>query len=243
MLQFDLHVHTSFSLDALISPRSLPHLARTHGLDGVAVVDHGTVRGALAAMAAVHAATAFLVIPGAEYPTEYGHVLGLFLHEDLPLGKPGLRRGVPVWPLAEVVAAVHAQGGLAALAHPFQHGWCQIPAEVMIQLDAVEVVNARATRRFPEANRQAAELASRYGLPGWGGSDAHFPPELGRGRTLIPWEGKGDPDLMTLKHLLTSPALQTCTVSANGVIGRFQYWSKVGRILREIRQMGRRWHE
>jgi len=39
-------------------------------------------------------------------------------------------------------------------------------------------LNARTT--FPADNRLARELASRWGLPGSAGSDAHAPFEIGR---------------------------------------------------------------
>ena len=44
-LKIDLHVHTSFSKCALLSPDTLAHHAARRGLDGVAVTDHNTMQG------------------------------------------------------------------------------------------------------------------------------------------------------------------------------------------------------
>lgn len=121
-LLLDLHSHSVYSGDSLLLPREMVRLARERGLNGIAVTDHETVQGGLAARTA-NDDPAFLVIPGVEYATEYGHVVGLFLERELdglPVRRHPAERMMRV-PFQQVVHAVHAQGGLAVLAHPYQN--------------------------------------------------------------------------------------------------------------------------
>ncbi len=189
MRWLDLHTHTHLSADGATTPRALAAAARRAGLDGVAVTDHGTLEGALRVREAAEG-TGLLVIVGAEYATDVGHVLGLFLERELRLG------AAPRWPWREVLAAVREQGGLAVLAHPTRTHRSPDP-EVMAAMDGVEVYNARAEwSRFPRANaraRQAWEAARRLRggpLLATAGSDAHFPGEIGHGRCAV--AGTGD---------------------------------------------------
>jgi predicted metal-dependent phosphoesterase TrpH len=58
-------------------------------------------------------------------------------------------------------------------------------------LDFVEVFNARTT--FASDNRLARELATRWGLPGSAGSDAHAPVEVGQAFVEMPsFDGPAD---------------------------------------------------
>ena len=102
----------------------------------------------------------FLVVPGIEYSTPVGHVVGLFLEEEPTVSLPG---GAPstAYPLDAVVAAIHEKGGIAVLAHPFE-ARMNLPADLFRTsgLDALEGYNGRAdSMRNPEANRMAQDLA------------------------------------------------------------------------------------
>ncbi len=184
----DLHTHSSYSDDSLVEPDDIVRIARERGLDGVAVTDHLTGAGGFQALS--HAAPGFLVIPGVEYPTEEGHVVGLFIQRE-PAVPP--LNGAPALPLDQVVAAIHAAGGIAVLAHPFESRK-QLPERLFEEsgLDAIECFNARAgALRNPRANAQAREYARKNGIPAAGGSDAHFAWEIGRGGCVIGELGSG----------------------------------------------------
>lgn len=193
-LRFDLHLHSSYSSDSRLAVRTILRVAREKGLAGVAVTDHGTVAGGLEA-AAANDDPSFLVIPGAEYATDAGHILALFLPGDLPL------RGQGPLPWREVVAAIRAQGGLAFLAHPFKHRR-HLPPDLLEALDGLETFNARASHGGNrQANKEAALLASRLALPVSGGSDAHWAAEVGNGW----WEVEADwerPSLEAVREML-----------------------------------------
>jgi predicted metal-dependent phosphoesterase TrpH len=106
-------------------------------------------------------------------------VIGLFLTERIPY----------VLPLAEVTGLIRAQGGLIYLPHPFDPGRSSL-GTVASQLcaegraDIIEIFNAKIEDQ--ERNRQAADLAARYGLPGAAGSDAHDPDGIGAAYLEMP---------------------------------------------------------
>src|SRR5690606_3903975 len=100
----------------------------------------------------------FVVIPGAEYATDAGHILALFIAGPISLeAGAGVRDRLP-W--AETVAAIHEAGGLAVLAHPFQRA-TRLDPGVLAGIDGIEAFNARTIcARNPRAAEQALELAA-----------------------------------------------------------------------------------
>ena len=171
MIEVDLHVHSWRSYDGLMTPRILLRSARRAGLAGIAVVDHGTIQGGVETAAANRDAS-FLVVVGQEIATDLGDVVGLFLTRDIRAASA-----------VEVIEEIHEQGGLAVLPHPFKHH-PQWPHHALVALDAVESVNARV--RHPYQTQAQEAIAVPYELTELGGSDAHFPWEIGRGRSLAP---------------------------------------------------------
>lgn len=180
-LRIDMHVHTRYSGDSWLDPAAVVSIAKARGLDGIAVTDHGTIRGGLEARAA-NRDPAFTVVVGAEYATDCGHVVGLFLERELELA----RVAGQVLRYAAVVDAIHAQGGIAVLAHPFQVrlDLAERAFSAEARADAIETLNARAVAaRNQAANAQAAEFAAKHGIPPLGCSDAHLAREIGCGLT------------------------------------------------------------
>ena len=170
----DLHVHTSASHDCLSEPADVLEAAREAGLDRIAVTDHDEIEGALAA----RSLDARRVIVGEEVRTAEGlDLIGLFLHRRIPPGAS----------FRETAGAVHAQGGLVYLPHPFDAHRGADEAffdEVADCVDAVEGLNARV--HDPERNRRARAWAAERDLPLGAGSDAHLLAEVGRARVRLP---------------------------------------------------------
>lgn len=172
--RFDLHIHSHHSEDSCLEVGEILKIARARGLHGVAICDHGTVRGSLEA-AARNPYSDLLVIPAAEYATEIGHIIGYFLQGELQLPAGG--RGCS-W--RQVVDAIRVQGGLVFIAHPFKRRSLMYTT-VWDNLDGIEVYNARvALRRRGQANWKAREASNLTGLPFSAGSDAHTLGEIGR---------------------------------------------------------------
>ena len=167
----DLHMHTSWSHDCAIEvPELLTH-AETEGLGAIAITDHNVFGGALEALAAT---TNLTVIPGEEVKTQdQGEVIGLFLNEEIPRGLP----------FAATVAAIHEQGGVVYLPHPFDR-MHSIPDAATLrrhldEIDVFEVYNARLL--FEGYNEEALRFARKYNLTMGAGSDAHVLQGVGTG--------------------------------------------------------------
>lgn len=174
-LTFDLHVHTHRSIDSAMEPKHIVKIMEKKGLDGIAVTDHNSIKGALEV--AKQAPSELHVIVGSEIKTTLGEILGLFLKEEISSSNP-----------IEVIDEIRAQGGLTILPHPFRaHVFTRsnllTNVEIIEQVDAIEVFNARTSNT---ANQQALHLAQETNKPMVAGSDAHFYPEIGRARTLFP---------------------------------------------------------
>ena len=86
----DLHCHTSASFDSLAAPASVVNAAVKRGLTHLAITDHGTIDGALAARAA--APEGFTVITGEEIRTAEGDLIAMFLHTAVAQGMPTTSR-------------------------------------------------------------------------------------------------------------------------------------------------------
>ena len=76
-VRFDLHIHSEHSPDGRMSLDEIVSCARARGLQGVAVCDHDR------ALTETWDAPDFLLIPGVELSTDQGHLLGLFVTEQI----------------------------------------------------------------------------------------------------------------------------------------------------------------
>jgi len=170
----DLHCHTSASFDCLSDPARVVEAAAKRGITHLAITDHDRIDGALSARTV--APEELTVIVGEEIRSADGDVVGLFLQEAIP---PGLTA-------EETVAAIHAQGGLAGVPHPFdrlrgsgvavRHD-LEVLERIASRLDYLETFNSRVP--FGDANDRAAVFAHERGVPGIAVSDAHFVGEVG----------------------------------------------------------------
>lgn len=222
----DLHAHSSASFDSLASVGSMIAKARRIGLTHLAITDHERIDGALRARD--RAPDDLRVIVGEEVRTTEGDLIGLFLERAVP---PGLTA-------AETAAAIHEQGGIVGLPHPFDRfrasGGSRAEEQrrgldaLAATVDYVEVHNARAYR---DANPRAAAFAAAHALPGTASSDAHSVMELGVAQTVV------DGPVEDAAGLLA--ALATATL----ITGRGSYlvraWTPVAKVLQRLRGNGR----
>jgi hypothetical protein len=174
--RYDLQVHTDASPCSSTPPRAVVAAATDAGLDGIAVTDHDTVRN----VAAVRdrAPPTLEVVSGVEVTTTEGHLLALGVERVPPQAAP-----------VDVIEWVHDQSGVAVLSHPFdalrEHYETDLSSLARV-VDAVEGINSRCV--LPRYNRRARSFAAAHGLPTTGGSDAHFPMEVGRAYTDVSGE-------------------------------------------------------
>jgi len=165
LIHADFHIHTIYSADSLIQPKTLVDMLVAHSFIKVAAVtDHDSVRGCKATVELASPYPDILVIPGVEISTEQGDVVVLGTN-DLP-PKP--------WTPEAVVDFAKSIGGVSIAAHPFRaYGMGERAGNYKV--NAIEVLNGGSSQ---EANNQAKELAKNLGLPGTAGSDAHQVSEL-----------------------------------------------------------------
>lgn len=174
--RIDLHTHTWASPDSLTDPRLLVEQARDLGLARVAVTDHNTIEGALAAQALAPE----MIIVGQEIDTAIGgELIAYFMTERVPAGLP----------VEEALQRLRRQGAIISVSHPLDAWRASAMGEahtleIIDQVDALEVFNARCLRS--EFNRRAGEMAARYGKLVTAGSDAHTLAELGAGYLTLP---------------------------------------------------------
>lgn len=168
-LRLDLHIHSQRSPDGCMTLSEIVERAKGAGLNGAAVCDHDQ------ALTDLPVFPDFLLIPGIEVSTEYGHLLGLFV-----------KGPVETHSFRQAVELIHSQGGLAVLAHPFQRSKDPVRLEPVVPLlDGMEIWNSRAERKIRQANALAKSFAQAHGLRPFAGSDAHLPQEVGNGVTMV----------------------------------------------------------
>jgi predicted metal-dependent phosphoesterase TrpH len=173
-LKLDLHVHTCYSHDAVTTLKQVVDYSRKRGLDGVAITDHNTVKGALKLKT-----RDIIVVPGIEVSTLNGHLLGLNVTTPIP-AKLGIE---------ETIRLIHEAGGIAVAPHPTTF-YKSPPSRRVSSYDAVEVMNG-ASAPFPVFTYLSKKFASGLGLPQTGGSDSHYAPEIGAAYTVV----DADPDV------------------------------------------------
>ncbi len=192
----DLHVHTLRSPDSRTELEEAVSAAKKAGLDFLAVNDHDI--SPLEEVFSSPEREGVLLVPGIEYSTDCGHLLGLFLERPCP---PGPEKGRISF--HEASENIRQSGGLCVIAHPFQ-STAQSEEErfetllsLFDEIDGVEVCNRRAGKKRKNANELAEKLLAS--LPGdhfaTAGSDSHFPEEIGSAFLTIDCEEKSLPAL------------------------------------------------
>lgn len=168
----DLHVHSKYSGDSLLTPEKIIKTAIKRGLDGVAITDHNTIRGGLEAK---KYNKDLIIIVGAEIATDRGEIIGLFLNEEIKTRE--------FW---SVVDEIRAQDGIIVVPHPFdtmRKKVIKMDKSMYRAFDCVEVFNSRCI--FSKFNEKALEFAKENGKTMTAGSDAHFGFEIGHAYTIF----------------------------------------------------------
>jgi len=107
----DLQLHSDLG-DGLASPEAILDAAERVGLDVIALTDHDDIRGAfLLRDIAARRSSPIEIVPGVEVTTRSGHLLALWIEEEIPMFAA----------LAETVARIHRAGGVAIVPHPLSY--------------------------------------------------------------------------------------------------------------------------
>ena len=176
MLKYDLHNHTHYSSCSNNKPEILLKVAKKRGMNGIAVTDHGTMKGALK-VKKLNKDKDFEVIVGCEVDTNFGDLLTYYLQKEIKSKD-----------FFDVVDEVRKQNGLLIIPHPFRkslnpkHTFGYPIEKLKNKIDAIECFNARM---LPGNNEKAQELAKKFDITGTGGSDSHFRFEISRAYTIF----------------------------------------------------------
>ena len=165
MIRADLHIHTNYSPDAAIPPKTIVDQLYAHpSIKAAAITDHNTVEGYHKAQELASAYQDILIIPGVEVSAIEGDLIILGIAE-LPT-KP--------WTVENVINFAKKRQALTIAAHPYRaHGLGDLTKNYNV--DAIEVLNGISSAH---ANKMAENLAKEMSLPGVAGSDAHQVNEL-----------------------------------------------------------------
>ncbi len=217
---FVVHVHTRRSFDSLTRADALVRHAVRLGIDVLAVTDHDTWQGAVDTLGEVSRTNAPLrVVIASEFATDQGDLIGLFLRDDLRIRSA---RGF--------CDAVHEQGGLVLLPHPYK--WHRLDEALLERVDFIEVFNARTSRAD---NARAADLARQRGARALVGPDAHRLGEVGLARNE--YDGAVPADEAALKRALLDQTPRFHTAPASG----WDEWRSQGVRFLKQPDFGRAW--
>ncbi len=176
-MKLDMHCHTKEgSLDGKIPVEEYIEELKRQGFDGMLITDHNSYNGYRAWKKYIKGRRHedFLVLKGIEYDTiDSGHIL-VIMPETVKLRILELR-GLPVQLLIDVV---HRNGGILGPAHPCGEKYLSITntrryrqnPDILSSFDFLEGFNSCER---PEDNERAVELAEKYNLSMFGGSDSH----------------------------------------------------------------------
>ena len=167
-MRADPHCHTLAS-DGMVTAQELVEAAVAAGLDLIAITDHDTLEAARVEDAPI------TVVRGEEITTKWPaltHILAWFLERPV-------RGGMSI---VDTVAAIHDQGGMAVIPHPFMptyFGSIQPSMlERLIDKHAVDAIEMMST--VPMGRRRRALLDEFYARnrerlgAAVGASDCHF---------------------------------------------------------------------
>ena len=167
-MKCDLHMHSTYSFDSIMSPRNIVRCCSLRNLSLISVTDHDTMEiyqneFSTERRTEILETHGTRIIPGMEVNTDRGDIIGLFLDSEITARE-----------FSNVISQIRAQDGLVLLPHPYYRNGD--PRELIPDIDIIEVVNGRCKS---DLNDRAANLAEECCLPTIGGSDAHIYWEIG----------------------------------------------------------------
>jgi predicted metal-dependent phosphoesterase TrpH len=181
----DLQVHSDLG-DGLSSLEAILDSAEKVQLDVIALTDHDDIRGAFALRElAAQRSSPVAVIPGVEVTTRSGHLLALWIEDEIPM----------FCSLADALSLIHRAGGIAIVPHPLSYLTFSIGEGALRQLaeygddermvDAIEIRNPSYAGRV-RASRAAWLNTHVLRIAETGSSDAHHAALVGTCWTEFP---------------------------------------------------------
>lgn len=198
-MKLDMHCHTKEgSPDGKTALLDNIAILKQKGFDGMLISDHNSYKAYRYYKNLKNKPRNFTVLCGIEYDTlDAGHILVIMPTGVCP--KILELRGLPVLFLIELV---HRYGGILGPAHPCGERFLSIfntrigkklKEKLIRKFDFIESYNACED---DISNDCARALASKYQLPGIGGSDSHKTDCVGLGYTILPEKVSNESELI-----------------------------------------------
>jgi predicted metal-dependent phosphoesterase TrpH len=165
LIRADLHIHTIYSGDSAVNPKTLVEKLVTHNsIKVAAVTDHDTTNGLRETRRLASAYPDILIIPGVVISTSEGDIIVLGAEE------------MPPRPLTiqSVIDFARTNNYVSVVAHPYRNYGMGDSAR-NYKVDAIEIFNGESSSHD---NKEALNLARIMRLPGVAGSDSHHSSEL-----------------------------------------------------------------
>jgi len=193
LIRADLHIHTRYSADASINPKTIVDQLCAHpSIKAIAITDHNTLEGYRHVRQLASSYKDILIIPAVETGTPHGDIIILGTEELPPTP----------WNIQSVIDFAKQRGALTIVTHPYR-GFGLGDTARNYSFDAIEVLNGAS---IPHVNKLAENLAKTMGLPGVAGSDAHSAEELWTVYTEIQATSDTDEILKAVKNGLVKVA-------------------------------------
>lgn len=216
MYKIDLHTHSTTSPDGALSARHYEDALGKGALDYIAITDHNSISFAQK----LHDEIGDQIIVGEEVTCLEGELIGLYLKDVIPANLS----------VVDTIRAIHAQGGLVYVPHPFETVRKGIPEATLDQIakdvDIIEVHNGRAI--FQNKGGLAHSWSARHDMPSASSSDAHGRHGWGKTYSLI----SEAPTAKTLPVLLKDADYFIGTVGMLGVL-----YPKFNKLRKKIRHV------
>ncbi len=235
----DLQLHSDIG-DGLAPPEAILDAAERAKMDVIALTDHDDIRGAfLIRDLAAQRGSPVEVIAGVEVTTRSGHLLALWIEDEIPMFAP----------LAQTIALIHQRGGIAIAPHPLSFLTFSIgeralrslhAAEPSCHIDGIELVNPSYAGRV-RSKRAAWLNRELLGAAETGSSDAHHAQLVGTAWTEF--DGRTAADLRrAIAERTTRPDGRNWTLGEHLDGVAQQQWRSMVRdpVKRATRRIGKR---
>lgn len=174
-MKIEIHVHTKYSKDSLLSFWPLYIKCRLLDIKSIAITEHNNTKGGVEFKKfCTRHGNKVNVIVGEEIFTSEGEIIGLFLNEQI----------TPDLSPEETIKQIKTQNGIVWVPHPYDSKRAKtVLGTAAIErckdsIDYIEIHNGRNIS--PDFDIRQKEIADRYCLTGVVGSDAHTLMEIGR---------------------------------------------------------------
>lgn len=174
LISGDFHVH-AFPGDGTLAPAQLRREALRRNLHTFALTNHNQLLAARIA-GLYRWQDGPIVIAGQEVTTPAAHIAAVNITEPIDW------RG----PTARLIDAIHAQGGVAILAHAGRENVRMVGEAAMQRFDAIEIANGPVFERDSSQGYPLyQDILTRRPIAAIGSSDFHYNTPMGVQRTVL----------------------------------------------------------